>query len=90
MSNEPTTARAEECGKKHLRWSAVTIGIVIAICGGTWTLCNDMTERLRVEVRLVETRVRAMEQHDAANAARFDAIKESLARIEGRCEENRP
>jgi len=90
MSNEPTAARSDECGKKHLRWAVATIGIVMAICGCTWSLCNDMTERLLAEVRLVETRVRAMEQHDAANAARFEAIKESLARIEGRCEENRP
>ena len=87
MANEqppPTCAPAVECGRKHLRWAGLTLGTVLAICGATYTICRGMTDGLQVELSALEVRLRQMEQHDAANAARFEAIRESLARIEGR------
>jgi len=59
------------CGGKHLRLAGIIVGTVLAICTTTLAVCHTMVESL-------EVRMRKIEQHDAANAARFEAIKESL------------
>ncbi len=71
-SNNPT-----DCGARHLRLAAMIIGIVLAICTGTITYCHTVVSSL-------EVRLRAVEQNDAANAARFESIRESLHRLEER------
>ena len=60
-----------------LRWATMIIGLVLAICGGTIAYCRTIVDDL-------EVRVRAVERNAAGNTARFEAIKESLMRLEGR------
>lgn len=69
--------RTDDCGSKHLRLAVAIIGIVIAICSGT--IGHSMTC-----ARALDERVRIVEQNDAANAARFEAIQQSLDRLERR------
>ena len=75
------TARQQDdersCGNQHLRLAAAIIGIVLAICTSTAAYCHSAVAGL-------EVRLRAVEQSDAANAARFEAIKAALQRMEGR------
>ena len=86
----PPAAPAAACGAKHLRWAGLTLGLVMAVCGATYTVCRGMVDGLQIELDAVEVRLRQMEQHDAANAARFEAIRQSLARIEGRQRKEQP
>ena len=75
-----TTKRQDDersCGNQHLRLAAAIIGIVLAICTSTAAYCYSAVAGL-------EVRLRAVEQSDAANAARFEAIKSALERMEGR------
>jgi len=64
-------------GPLNLRWAATIIGIVMALCTGTLGYTHTALGSL-------ETRVRAVEQNDAANAARFEAIRDSLHRLEAK------
>ena len=67
---------ARSCGNQHLRLAATIIGIVLAICTGTIVHCHAAVTGL-------EVRVREVEKNDAANAARFEAIRDALKRMEG-------
>jgi flagellar basal body-associated protein FliL len=82
-ANIPASAPAAEaagrpsgCGSRHLRLIGLIVGIVLAVCAATLAACWSAQAGL-------ETRLRRVEQNDAANAARFEAIKEALQRIEG-------
>ncbi len=74
MSTDP-------CGEKHRKWLALIVGIVLAICTGTIVYCHTTVSGLEVRVRQVEQNSAA---NDAANAARFEAIRESLHRLEAK------
>jgi len=64
-----------DCGGKHLKLGLAIIGIVLAICSSTLGACYLMVGGL-------EERVRRVEQNDAANATRFESIRETLQRLE--------
>jgi len=64
-----------DCGTKHLRLMIAIISIVMAICAGTITYC-------RAAIAEIDARVRIVEQSEAANSARFEAIQQSLRRLE--------
>gem|GEM_PF-6604190 len=72
MSDQPS-----DCGGKHLKLGLWIIGTVLGICAGTVSICHAMVGGL-------EVRVRQVEQNDAANAARFEAISEALRRLESK------
>jgi len=67
----------DTCAEKHRKWLVTIVAIVLTLCSGTLGICYTMVSSL-------EVRVRSVEQSDAANAARFEAIRESLRRLEGR------
>ena len=64
-----------DCGDKHLRLAALIVVIVLSICAGTIAYAN-------LQIRSLEARVRMIEQSEAANRARFEAIQQSINRIE--------
>jgi hypothetical protein len=65
------------CGGQHLGLAAMILGPVLVVCGACLGACWSMTSTLDVRVRQVE-------RNDGANAARFEAIRDSLLRIEGK------
>lgn len=66
---------AKSCGQKHLELLAIILGGVLVVCGAVWATCTS-------SVAAIESRTRVVEQGEAANAARFDAIQKSLERLE--------
>ena len=70
-----------DCGSKHLRLMIAIISIVMTMCAGTIAYC-------RSTVAEIDARVRIVEQSEAANAARFEAIQQSLLRLEHRAEKS--
>jgi cell division protein FtsB len=64
-----------DCGSKHLRLAGLIIGVVLTVCAATIGYAQ-------VKLGELDARVRMVEQDAAANAARFEAIKESLQRLE--------
>jgi len=64
------------CGSQHLRLATAIIGVVLAICTATIAYCHTT-------VAAMDARMRKVEQNDAANAARIEAIKDALERMEG-------
>jgi len=73
--NRVKVSKDRDCDTRHLRMLGVIVAIVLAICTGTLGYC-------RVMVSGLEARVRKVEQNDAANAVRFEAIRAALDRIE--------
>ncbi len=92
-------ATKDTCGTKHLKLTLAILGLVVVVCLATLGPCYLMSRNVETEVdamvrglqtsiktRLdgLELRIRLVEQSDAANAARFEAIKESLAELKRR------
>ena len=79
---------AAACGPRHLRLLAVIVSIVLAVCAGTIGYARSTSSAVAADARnrgdALEVRVRLVEQAEAANAARFVAIAESLHRLEAR------
>ncbi|KKL10356.1 hypothetical protein LCGC14_2556650 [marine sediment metagenome] len=67
----------KSCGGKHLRLAGTIVLIVLAVCGGTITYAMATASAQ-------DARLRTVEQDNAANTARFEAIQQSLERIERR------
>jgi len=82
--------KSPDCDSRHLRWAATIISIVLVVCAATVGYCLTETRaldvRIRTEIKALDIRVREVEKHDEANAARFEAIRESLRRLEGSAE----
>jgi len=77
-----TTTRADrngrrDCGTRHLKLAGMILGAVVVICGATISHSASTAKAL-------EERVRIVEQAEAANAARFEAIQKALERLEKR------
>ena len=72
MGNSGTNG---SCGTKHLRLAALIIGMVLSIAVATfWHSAANLNA--------MDVRTRRIEQNDAANAARFEAIQDKLATIQ--------
>jgi len=65
----------QDCGTKHLRLAALLVTVVLAVCGAM--LGHSLSAAAGMD-----TRMRIVEQNDAANTARFVAISQSLERLE--------
>jgi len=72
---------SDDCAEKHRKWLGLIVGLVLAICTATMAYCHTAVGGLEVRVRQVEQNSAA---NDAANAARFEAIRESLGRLENK------
>jgi len=68
-----------DCGRKHLYLVLRIAAVVAAICGSTIGYCTVLVGGL-------EVRVREVEKHDAANAARFESICDRIDRLDRRLE----
>lgn len=68
---------ATDCGTQHLKLASLIVGIVLTVCCATIVYA-------RVAIAEIDARVRIVEQSSAANAARFEAIRDSLQRLEAR------
>ena len=66
-----------DCGARHLKLAGMILGAVVVICGATIGHSTSTAKAL-------EERVRIVEQAEAANAARFEAIQKALERLEAR------
>lgn len=66
---------ARDCERKHAAWAGLIIGAVLLLCAGTFGY-------VRWCAADTDGRLRLVEQTAAVNAARFEAIRESLARLE--------
>jgi hypothetical protein len=65
----------EDCGTKHLTLALWIIGLVAVFCLGTLAYAAHLNAAM-------DSRVRTVEQSAAATDARFEAIQQSLKRIE--------
>jgi len=70
------------CGARHLKLAGMIVGIVLCVCAGAvgWT-ARDLSAQ--------DVRLRKVEQDSAANAARFEAIREQLADIKAQLKAGR-
>jgi hypothetical protein len=80
------TPTKPDCGAKHLMWFGILTTIFIFIVGSAWAAANKQTSAVDAKVDRLEPRVVEVEKKAAASDERFQAIKDSLTRIEKRLE----
>ena len=73
--------RSPACERRHVRLATVIVAVVVAVCGGTLGACYAVATAASRPVEALEARVRLVEQNDAANAARFEAIKDAIREL---------
>ena len=63
-----------QCGAKHLKWFGAIVGTVLMITSGLFIWTN-------VRMAEFELRMRMLEKSEAGNAARYEAIRDTLVEI---------